>query len=83
MDYFPLYDDNVINLYLTQSGYDRIALINYLKNLLGIGIADIQELLSSPPSLLLEDISSNQALMIKKKLNSFGADAEIEVQTEE
>lgn len=83
VDYFPLYDGNVINLYLTQNGYDRVGLIKYLKNLLGIGIADIQELLSSPPSLLLEDISNNQALMVKKKLNSFGADAEIEVQTEE
>lgn len=79
VDCFPFHDDHIINLYLTQNGYDRIGLIKYLKNLLGIGIADVQELLSSLPSILLEDIAKSQALTIKKKLNSFGADAEIEV----
>lgn len=83
VDYFPFHDDNALNLYFTQNGCDRLGLIKYLKNLLGVGIAEVQELLSSPPGILLEDISRNQALMIKKKLNSFGADAEIEIITKE
>lgn len=77
VDHFPGCVDSVINLYFTQNGYDRIGLIRYLNDLLGIGISDVKKILSNTPTLLLEDITQVQACMIKKKLNSFGADAEI------
>ena len=83
VDYFPSCEDSTINLYLTQNGYDRMGLIKYLKDLLGIGFSDVQKTLSDLPALLLEDISQTQAWMIKKKLSSFGADAEIKYEFKE
>ena len=77
VDYFPACEDSMINLYLTRNGYDRMGVIKYLKDLLGKGIFDVQKMLSDLPALLLEDVSRNQAWMIKKKLNSFGAEADI------
>ncbi|MBU0626519.1 50S ribosomal protein L7/L12 [Patescibacteria group bacterium] len=62
-----------VNIELTEIGQQKIAIIKVVKELLGLGLKEAKELVEKAPTILKENVKSDEADAIKEKLQAEGA----------
>ena len=63
-------ENDTVNIELTEIGQQKIAIIKVVKELLGLGLKEAKELVEKAPTILKENVKSEEADTIKEKLQS-------------
>ncbi len=61
------------NVELTEIGQNKIQVIKALKEILGVGLKEAKELVEKAPTIIKENVKSEEAEAIKAKLEEAGA----------
>ncbi len=66
------------NVILKSAGGQKINVIKAVKEITGLGLKEVKDLVEGAPKPVKENIKKEEAEEIKKKLEAFGATAEIQ-----
>ncbi|UNB92330.1 MAG: 50S ribosomal protein L7/L12 [gamma proteobacterium endosymbiont of Trioza apicalis] len=61
------------DVYLSKIGSNKIAVIKFIRSIIGIGLKEAKDLVESAPVLIKSGINKNDALVLKKSLEEVGA----------
>lgn len=69
----PPSPSNGVSLELTDVGYNKVIVIKVLRDLFGIGLAEAKGITDAAPVVFINDISPEDANIIKRALEAEGA----------
>ncbi len=70
-------EKSIVNLELTSSGDQKIAVVKVVKELSGLGLKEAKDLVDGAPSTIKEGVKREEAEEMKKKLEQAGAGVEL------
>ena len=70
-------EKSTFNVHLTDSGAQKIAVINAVKEVLGLGLKEAKDLVDAAPSVLKEGMKKEEAEALKKKVEDAGGKVEL------
>ena len=65
-------EKSTVNVELTDSGANKIAIIKVVKEVLGLGLKEAKDLVDAAPSMLKQDMKKEEAEALKKQIEEAG-----------
>lgn len=65
------------DLYLTESGSQKISVIKLIREITGLGLKEAKDLVDSAPKLIKASLASSEANDLKKKIEDIGGKVEL------
>ncbi|WP_338521844.1 50S ribosomal protein L7/L12 [Candidatus Legionella polyplacis] len=70
-------EKTMFDVVMTSFGSNKISVIKVIREITGLGLREAKDLVEKVPSIVKNNLSNNESLDIKKKLEDVGASVEI------